>query len=388
MPPRDFVASPAFLRASNLNHPTIKGLNKNISCYISAKNEARLKSLISRTNAKSTDNASMKDSLEIHTVPTKVAQGALLGFKPFGNDLEKQARYTTFLQNIVDKSESNEPMQERAKEMTEQEAAETREFSKAAMLYRPLAEMMSQRFTSKVEVPAVAKKVEKVFGPDTTRSVTKWQPAKTLCQRFAVRYVEDSDLEDEEDRNIEPLNAETMAVLVKERDAMLERGDANNMLEEVPQTEILTKDELLAELHAGFDMMKNNDAEAIEKPGMELFEAIFAESDNEEFEPLPMDTSDIKAPTKVSSSSKEIDANEYFSSKASFSSTVIQKIAPSESSVRPMFKKPKNVKSAGTEKKRKPKMTALSFDPEEEVEQPNVATSKKPKVRPSAADYM
>ena len=329
----------------------------------------------------------MKDSLEIHTVPTKVAQGALLGFKPFGNDLEKQARYTTFLQNIVDKSESNEPMQERAKEMTEQEAAETREFSKAAMLYRPLAEMMSQRFTSKVEVPVVPKKVEKVFGPDT-RSVIKWQPAKTLCQRFAVRYVEDSDLEDEEDRNIEPLNAETMAALMKERDAMLERGDTNKMLEEVPQTEILTKDEMLAELHAGFDIMKNNDSEAIEKPGMELFEAIFAESDNEELEPLPMDTSDIKAPTNVLSSPKEIDANEYFSSKASFISTVIQKIAPNESSVRPMFKKPKIVKSNGTEKKRKPKITALSFDPEEEVEQPNVAISKKPKVRPSAADYM
>ena len=88
--------------------------------------------------------------LPVYSVPTKVAEAALKGFMPFGNDLPKQARYKRFLEDIIEKSKSKESSDNKdpPKKLTDDEANETREFSKAAMIYRPLSNMIASRFTN------------------------------------------------------------------------------------------------------------------------------------------------------------------------------------------------------------------------------------------------
>ena len=79
-----------------------------------------------------------------------MAEAALKGFMPFGNDLPKQARYKRFLEDIIEKSKSKESSDNKdpPKKLTDDEANETREFSKAAMIYRPLSNMIASRFTN------------------------------------------------------------------------------------------------------------------------------------------------------------------------------------------------------------------------------------------------
>ena len=394
MPPRDFVPKPVFLQIQELPGAS-KKLDKNISSFISAKNEERLRALVNRANERKDDGANQqqvvkKESKDIHTVPTKVAEGALLGFKPFGNDDAKQERYTLFLKDIIERANSKDAPTEKI--LTEEEAAETREFSKAAMLYRPLADMISQRFTSTIDAPMEQKKEPKVFG-EKTRSVLKWQPSKVLCQRFAVRYVEDSDVEDEEKPDIEPLNAAAMASLFKERDMMMERGETNNLLEDTTQTEILTKDDMLAELHAGFNITNENETTA-EKPGMALFEAIFADSEDDEI----VEQKELQEPVQDAiplpenevlklELPKNVNPSDYFSSTAIKPAPTITKSLVADESFRPVFNK-SATKKQDTERKRKPKVNILSFDDEEDIVAKPEPSTKKTKVRPSAADYM
>ena len=79
------------------------GKDESIFSFISLKNKERLDSFISKAS-KPTKIEVAAAPLPVYTVPTKVAQAALKGFMPFADNLEKQSRYKSFLEKIVQDS--------------------------------------------------------------------------------------------------------------------------------------------------------------------------------------------------------------------------------------------------------------------------------------------
>jgi hypothetical protein len=120
--------------------------NESIFSFISLKNKERLDSFISKASSTSSPVVVPKAPLPVYTVPTKVAEAALKGFMPFGADLDKQTRYKNFLQKILDDAKL-EIAPEQAT-LNDAQAHESREFSKAAMIFRPLSDMIASRFTN------------------------------------------------------------------------------------------------------------------------------------------------------------------------------------------------------------------------------------------------
>lgn len=92
---------------------------------------------------------------EFDIVPKDVANLALQGFIPFGDNPKKQARYKSYLENFAGKlTEDGEPKKVLPiPEGLTYEAGmkELSEFAKAARIFRPLSAMMSGRFTSSSE---------------------------------------------------------------------------------------------------------------------------------------------------------------------------------------------------------------------------------------------
>ena len=134
--------------------------NESIFSFISLKNKARLDTFISKASAPAAVPVP-KAPLPVYTVPTKVAEAALKGFMPFGADPDKQTRYKTFLQKILDDSKLAVAPEKR--ELEDAEAHETREFSKAAMIFRPLSDMISSRFTNETGKDKEEEKVVKLL---------------------------------------------------------------------------------------------------------------------------------------------------------------------------------------------------------------------------------
>jgi G patch domain-containing protein 1 len=174
-PPGNWTPLPTFLspayiseKANQEKEEGEKMKTQSIFSYLNSKNKERLEAFISQasTTSISTSNLPKKEAqapLPIYSVPTKVAEAALKGFMPFGNDLPKQARYKTFLEDIISKSKNEEPLQDSLKKLSNDEANETREFSKAAMIYRPLSNMISSRFSNETGLDVKSEKEELVW---------------------------------------------------------------------------------------------------------------------------------------------------------------------------------------------------------------------------------
>lgn len=266
-----------------------------IFSFMSLKDKERLDQFIAKANSKpisklnKTSESAPLEPPPIYTVPVKVAEAALKGFMPFGNDLEKQSRYRKFLQDIVDRSNSDESSNKDLPKLNHDEAFETREFSKAAMIYRPLSNMIASRFTNETgqEGPK-----ETLNAPvKVIRTTGKWKPSKLTCKRFGVLFKDDSD--DEKDvpslaESKQALNPETMKDLIGERDRLLELGEISANIQDVSPNEVLTKEDMMSSFISGDDLVKEEDIvmeeerEVVEKPSMDLFKAIFADSEDED----------------------------------------------------------------------------------------------------------
>jgi G patch domain-containing protein 1 len=97
------------------------------------------------------------------SVPKDVANLALRGFMPFGDNLKKQARYKNYLENQAGKL-TEDGIPKKVLPIPEGLAYEAGmkemdEFAKAARIFRPISAMMSGRFTSASET---SKNVEAV----------------------------------------------------------------------------------------------------------------------------------------------------------------------------------------------------------------------------------
>lgn len=304
--------------------------------YIPLKAQQRLEHLIAQAKEKTTRTIPRTEST--------VAAAALKGFMPFDNAPEKQARYRLYLEvmSTADSDESSEkalvfinfltcnldPSPQYIRNQADIPDGELKEFSQSALMYRPLSNLMASRFTSATKPDIInykehanekAQKESKVqaesqkslvrflmksktsllmnlqdeteagkrdmFGA-LTRSVSEWRPDRLLCKRFGVPnpYQVDSQGQVEEDKRQEELDKEmlndrTMEKLMKERD--------RQFLD--PESSIRTGEESSEGLgmakpgrQVGINEEDEDEEPPVEKPSLDIFKAIFADSDDEE----------------------------------------------------------------------------------------------------------
>ncbi|KAK3820017.1 MAG: hypothetical protein J3Q66DRAFT_165653 [Benniella sp.] len=301
-------------RAFVLGETPIDGPRRSVFEYISGENKNRLDNLLGFVMDTEGDKRLRKDHWEVPTIDKHAAEAALKGFMPFGDNIAKQNRYKQYLNVQAGISEEKIELvegfsgQDMMKELSE--------FVQAARIFKPLASTMANRFTSaskiiefaqpvgglrsmddikatektaplhhpveRMEVPksqAAKAAAMGMFGP-LTRTVVDFYPAKLLCKRFNVP----NPHPDHKDTGPEPpkdlLDKNTMDRMVMERrpgegitgDDILEtsHGSSSSLAKEVP-----------AEVVAEEENMEQHTEEVQERPSMDIFKAIFDNSDTE-----------------------------------------------------------------------------------------------------------
>ena len=274
-----------------------------------------------------------KESISIPPLSPTLALSALdpssTTFQPYKSDPAKQARYTAFLRYSANLS-SSPPSRSSSLASTEW-AAELAEFAHAAQIFRPASGLMAQRFTSssssvpsgsnpsndtdpaaakseetllrtraKKEDPATEAALLGLYGP-LTRSSTPWMPMRLLCKRFGVRVPEHVAPEKADDLDSTTASAvpssgtagadaagtstssATTATTAdsKVKGRLVSREVMEEMMkargEELPSLENGKKED---EEHGIVDLGVNEALER-ERPGMDVFRAVFG-SDSED----------------------------------------------------------------------------------------------------------
>ena len=237
------------------------------------------------------------------------------GWLPYAEDPQKRIRYQLFLSTLAGLREQG-ALPERALGMsTEEWAKEMQEFAHAAQIFKPMTGMMATRFTSskaalnmtndkteengESEQALLTKPKEKpkdpaeeaarlgMYGP-LTRSIIQFYPSRLLCKRFNVkppshvavdpdgltegsagandsRHSQKLDLVGKKD--MDRLRMEGAASM-KFASGGLERGESGERVEEVMGKLVVVDPD-------------RNEALEKERPGEEIFRAIFGDSDED-----------------------------------------------------------------------------------------------------------
>ncbi|KAI8917993.1 hypothetical protein BC831DRAFT_507381 [Entophlyctis helioformis] len=249
-------------------------------------------------------------------VTAAIAQAALKGFMPFGTDAAKQGRYRRFLEVKAGLATEYAPV---PPSVSARDAAhELVEFSKAAMIYRPLSSAMASRFTSAVDQSGVLhlQDLAKPGGPDPaktatqqqpqtqapekqpivygkgTRSTVKWVPAKLLCKRFNVPVPYPQSSDDREPASAsgtrELLAKDAMETIKGSMDATMARGlfEAKSPAAALNDAKNDGDDGDVGDASDGDAGYGDGDADTKddleERPSMDIFKAIFADTDDED----------------------------------------------------------------------------------------------------------
>ncbi|KAJ3149534.1 hypothetical protein HDU86_006939 [Geranomyces michiganensis] len=322
-------------RRDILGEEPLNAPSRSVFSYIALKEQDRLQNFLSQTAAKPRADEAKKEEQAAPgpKVEAATALAALKGFMPFGNDAGKQMRYRTFLQVHAGLAKEYAPS---PKHLTPRDIAhETLEFSKAAQIFKPLSSMMAARFTSAssaIEPSTIANTITVSVAPSTqvqasaagmgmygalTRSRSEWRPEPLLCKRFNVpdpyekkkkrkgdrdegeRERDEARAKREREEKMyerEALNKDAMSGLMMERDRLVAQG----VLKAAPeprrsdlQAEATTETpESVTGALAGTPMNadgqdpagEDDDAQPdfSERPAMDIFKAIFAESDEDD----------------------------------------------------------------------------------------------------------
>ncbi|KAI8984316.1 hypothetical protein BDF20DRAFT_833834 [Mycotypha africana] len=285
-------------------------------------------------------------------VPKDVAQLALKGFIPFGDNPVKQARYKSYLQNqagLLTPDGVSKTVLPIPEGMTyETGMKELEEFAKAARIFKPLSAMMSGRFTSasnpsKIEVinfegglkteaeyrkekeqkaKAIAEPEAKpsqeaeaaalkMFG-NLTRTVKPFYPNRLVCKRFNVRNPHpDHNPADEKSAgrtqagSRDVLNKDSIKLMINERMPLnftssttietstpVAHDNDPLMGAVIPKpSDRQTANENIKAPVTGVNLTETNTIEEdentvtamdYERPSMDIFKAIFENSDTEE----------------------------------------------------------------------------------------------------------
>ncbi|TPX67939.1 hypothetical protein SpCBS45565_g03497 [Spizellomyces sp. 'palustris'] len=324
-------------RRDILGEEALSGPQRSVFSYLPIKEQDRLQAFIEKaTKARDTlipkEPKEAKPSTLGPEVEKDTALAALKGFMPFGNDLAKQQRYRRFLEYKAGLT-TDVPLP--SQHLSKQDVAhELLEFSKAALIFKPLSSMMAARFTSS-SVETEGKKAEskdvsneaarmKMYGR-LTRKRTEWRPDKLLCKRFNVadpyasktkkqKQDEDEDvrfrstarLQQDKLMEKEVLNPRAMDNLMAERDRLVIEGklgggavNGSAGITQEPVTEMLTREavpgQVLVQTSAPTKQEDEGTADEYERPPMDIFKAIFADSEDEdEDDDSGSDTADPK----------------------------------------------------------------------------------------------
>lgn len=290
-----------------------------------ALNEA---SLLSNGSPSAKTLPSFIPQLDSQTALTALGRGTA-GWMPYAEDATKRSRYRTFLEIRAGLRGPESVIPQRAPEhSTDDWVNEMKEFAHAAQIFKPMTGMMATRFTSASSAPklgsdrpdhasdparsaegsesVISKPAEKkkdpaeeaaslgMFGP-LTRSTKQWHPARLLCKRFNVKpptHVDPGGVppgtEGEAKAALPQRNLELVGK--KEMDEMMRESNVGRMgirsvmgtgggEEGTPGLEgggdgVLKREEIVVD-------PERNDALEKERPGEEIFKAIFG-SDSED----------------------------------------------------------------------------------------------------------
>lgn len=304
--------------------------------YVPAKSKDRLDNLLRFvTDKRPKDPTKLAD---FPTITKQQAQMALRGFMPFGDNLKKQKRYRQYLENQAGLlSEDGEPEDTLPvpEGLTYEEAMkELDEFAKAARIFRPISAMMSGRFTSASGANSTVEQVTfegglkteaqwrkekeikdkqeasmqpqketsqeaeaaamKMFG-QLTRTVKPFYPTKLVCKRFNVRNPHPNHDASASGRTQagtrEALSEETMEDMLRSREKprIVDQWKDDPALSAIipkpserakePKAET-TEEEKPSSSTAEEEETSLN----YERPSMDIFKAIFENSEDEEEE--------------------------------------------------------------------------------------------------------
>lgn len=327
-------------RGAALGETPLPSAPRSIFEYISKKDQERIKNIAGNRFAppSTSDDPSPGPSLPTppmitHTEP-HVAQAALHGFQPFTTDPSKQARYTAYLHAHANPGSGGIPPTQKSGQSPEEFAKEISDYAKSAALFRPVSGAMAGRFTSAAILDLGPKIIEGLHTPAAqpeegtdsmdvaeekpkeevkeeapkvhaarlgmygvmTREVCVWQPARLLCKRFGVK---DPDLEVPVDTS----GPSAQAAAPEFTDiAPAEFARANTGVTQVESGASGSSKRDVANIGLGEDDGQGNDVLTYERPGMDIFKAIFASDDEESDEEKDRmdDVDEVDEPPAVS----------------------------------------------------------------------------------------
>ena len=282
---------------------------------VAASGKSNLPSALSEKPAKALEAVSEDGSRVLQDLVPKleaeVAMQALNrglgGWMPYAEDREKRARYRAFLEI---RAGIRDGLPERILEMSRDDwVNEMHEFARAAQVFKPVTGMMASRFTSssshpqpasdethltgngeKPEDPAVNAAKMGMFGP-LTRSVKSFYPIRLLCKRFNVEPL--AHVQVDPDNGLGPgVGPGSMANtrLQTADNHMLSNTELGDAESRVIDKKMLQSSGAVA-LESSTDMSgsaptrtvdpERNDALEAERPGDEVFKAIFGSDDED-----------------------------------------------------------------------------------------------------------
>jgi G patch domain-containing protein 1 len=306
-------------RGAALGETPLPSAPRSIFEYISKKDQEHIKNIAASRFAppSTSDDISPGPSLPTppritHTEP-HVAQAALHGFQPFMSDPSKQARYSAYLRAHANPGSGAIPPAQQPGQTPEEFAKEINDYAKSAALFRPVSGAMAGRFTSAAVLDLGPKIIEGLHTPAEqpeegadnmdvteepkeevkeeapkvhaarlgmygimTREVCAWQPARLLCKRFGVK---DPDLEVPVDTS--GPSAQAAGPEFTSTPSAGEFVGANTGATQVEGGGSGSSKRDVANIGLGEDDGQGDDVLTYERPGMDIFKAIFASDDEE-----------------------------------------------------------------------------------------------------------
>ncbi|KAF9124359.1 hypothetical protein BGW39_008248 [Mortierella sp. 14UC] len=300
-------------RALVLGETPIDAPRRSVFEYISSENKHRLDGILGFVLDVDGEKHMRKDHWEVPKMEKSAAEAALQGFMPFSDNIAKQQRYKQYLN--VQAGLSEEKIEKVEGFSGEDMTKELNEFVQAARIFKPLSTSMSSRFTSaskaieiqqpasglrsaadiqstpteksapaqrtvqRLEVPKsqAAKAAEMgMFGP-LTRSMVDFFPNKLLCKRFNVPdpHPEHKDTGPEAAKDL--LDKATMDSM------MMQCAPAGSSLPKEPSTSTGGETQPMADMIGeglGAEIEREQVEPILERPPMDIFKAIFDDSDS------------------------------------------------------------------------------------------------------------
>ncbi|KAG0277244.1 G patch domain-containing protein 1 [Linnemannia gamsii] len=324
-------------RALVLGETPIDAPRRSVFEYMSSENKSRLDGALGFVLDVEGEKHLRKDHWEVPKMDISAAKAALQGFMPFSDDVSKQQRYKQYLN--VQAGLSTEKIEMVEGFSGENMNKELNEFAQAARIFKPLSTSMSSRFTtaSKVvefqqlapglrtgadiqsspaeksspgrrviecmEIPKsqAAKAAEMgMFGP-LTRSMADFYPNKLLCKRFNVPDPHP------EHKDVGPDTAKDLLDKATMDSMLMARSSAGFSTSGEVLTNTRNEGSLTTGLSDEGPEPEMEQAEPpiqtpLERPPMDIFKAIFDDSDSGSDSDAGMDLDvDTRADTMVPS---------------------------------------------------------------------------------------